>query len=294
VIVELERTPEPTLFVSGYSITTFSENLEAGAALSRILTSPSRSPEVRALGHIQLASLALAQGRWSEAKTHLKSAEALDPVRTREHRAVFLMSPFLSVDEAELEAERAEISAIDPGAVRASVHPSGWLTANNGLHSHVRAYLLGLLGSRLGDAEAALAYAAEVEAMAPPPESESLQALRWLEDAPMRRWYQMTIVSPFFSHAYERYLKGLLLAELGRPNEAVRWLNSFETISVYDLVYLAPSHLRRAEILERTGDTEQAAIHYERFTALWSDADPEFRPMVEYAQERLAALASEF
>jgi hypothetical protein len=57
------------------------------------------------------------------------------------------------------------------------------------------------------------------------------------------------------------------------------------------LVYLAPSHLRQAEIYDRRGDPRQAVKHYRRFIELWSNADPELQPVVDGARKRVAELS---
>jgi hypothetical protein len=54
-----------------------------------------------------------------------------------------------------------------------------------------------------------------------------------------------------------------------------------------------PSHLRQAQVHERLGEPERAAVQYRRFLELWSDCDPEFRPMVETAQRALERLTGE-
>ncbi|UCF21026.1 MAG: hypothetical protein JSU87_06455 [Gemmatimonadota bacterium] len=52
-----------------------------------------------------------------------------------------------------------------------------------------------------------------------------------------------------------------------------------------------PSQLQRAAVYERLGETDKAVAHYERFVELMRDCDPEFRPLLERAEERLAALS---
>ncbi|HUF26156.1 MAG TPA: hypothetical protein VMM18_04150 [Gemmatimonadaceae bacterium] len=59
---------------------------------------------------------------------------------------------------------------------------------------------------------------------------------------------------------------------------------------MHDLIYLAPSHLRRAAIHERLGETERAAENYRRFIELWRDCDPGMRPALNGARRRLALL----
>ena len=94
--------------------------------------------------------------------------------------------------------------------------------------------------------------------------------------------------SGFVSQSYERYVRAELLHELGRDDEAVRWYSTFEENSPYDLVYLAPSLYRRAQIYDHRGSKALAAAAYGRFLGLWKDADPQFRPMMDNARQRLA------
>jgi hypothetical protein len=58
------------------------------------------------------------------------------------------------------------------------------------------------------------------------------------------------------------------------------------------VVFAAPAQLRRAELYERRGQARQAAAHYARFVELWKHADPEVRPAVVSAEQRLARLRS--
>jgi tetratricopeptide (TPR) repeat protein len=88
----------------------------------------------------------------------------------------------------------------------------------------------------------------------------------------------------------ERFLQGELLAARGQYDDALRWFASFPEPEGYDLIYLAPSHLRRAEIYDELGDRQRAASHYARFFALWADCDPALQPTVTRARHRLAEL----
>ncbi|NIP89871.1 MAG: hypothetical protein GWN84_03390, partial [Gammaproteobacteria bacterium] len=97
----------------------------------------------------------------------------------------------------------------------------------------------------------------------------------------------------FYSQDRERYLRAGLLAATGREEEALVWYNGFSEASPYALAYLAPSHLERARIYERRGEREQAARHYPRFVELWSECDPELRPMAQQAQRALVRLSGE-
>jgi hypothetical protein len=85
----------------------------------------------------------------------------------------------------------------------------------------------------------------------------------------------------------------MLLEASGRAEDAAVWYGSFSASSIFDLVFLAPSYLRRGAIAEGFGRPDEARRHYERAVALWSDCDPELRPFVDTARTRLAALRNE-
>jgi tetratricopeptide (TPR) repeat protein len=97
--------------------------------------------------------------------------------------------------------------------------------------------------------------------------------------------------SPFYSQGLERYLYAGLLQSEGRLEDASRWYGSFSSNSIFDFVYLAPSHIRRGRILERLGRQKEAAEHYRLALNLYDESDPEFRPLVREAQDGLARVA---
>jgi tetratricopeptide (TPR) repeat protein len=92
---------------------------------------------------------------------------------------------------------------------------------------------------------------------------------------------------------HERFLRAEALERLGRHEEAIGWLASFNEHSSGGRVYLAPGFFRRGEILERLGRRREAAATYTRFIRFWQGADPEFQGMVSEARSRLAQLSSE-
>ncbi len=53
------------------------------------------------------------------------------------------------------------------------------------------------------------------------------------------------------------------------------------------------SHLHMGEIQEQLGNSEAAVEQYSRFVDWWSDADPQFQPLVEDVRGRIAQLAGE-
>ncbi|MBW7932657.1 MAG: hypothetical protein H3C62_03400 [Gemmatimonadaceae bacterium] len=54
--------------------------------------------------------------------------------------------------------------------------------------------------------------------------------------------------------------------------------------------YLAASHKRLGELYDAKGNTAKAVEHYQKFTDLWKDADPELQPKVREARARLDEL----
>ena len=119
---------------------------------------------------------------------------------------------------------------------------------------------------------------------------DTAAALELLEAIRLEAWHQLSVASAFYSGGLERFLLARLLEEEGRYDEALRWYGSFEGASVHDRVFEAPAHWRRGRIYEARGDRERAALHYERFTELWSDADPELQVRVDEARMRQAEL----
>ncbi len=166
-------------------------------------------------------------------------------------------------------------------------------------------YLLGLLSARRLDPVAALRYAGELERQPSPIDAahgsvfarllraevarvggQTADALRQIGETPVSATILSTVAWRS-ANPHERYLRAELLAALGREEEALRWYASFPAPSAYDVYYLAPSHLRRAEIHERRGERQRAAEHYRRFVELWGNADPELQPLVREARRRL-------
>ena len=60
-----------------------------------------------------------------------------------------------------------------------------------------------------------------------------------------------------------------------------------------DATQLAPTHKRLGELYEQRGDSARAKDHYTRFVELWRDCDPELRPAVLEAKQRLRLLVGE-
>jgi tetratricopeptide (TPR) repeat protein len=187
----------------------------------------------------------------------------------------------------ELRTTRAALERLQPDDK--TRYP--WLAVYSGLHDELREYLLGLLSLRLDDASAAARHA-DALAMRNNAEARTFahnlragiaaanggneQVLASYATGRFRV-AEGLLESEFGSQALERWQQAELLFNSGRYDEALDWYNSLPEISIAGLVYLAPVHLRRAQIAERRGNVAEAQLHYSRFRELWRDADPEVR-----------------
>jgi tetratricopeptide (TPR) repeat protein len=304
VTAELQRARAVTVAIAFSDVALYAGNPAGTEALARDFIEVTRSAEMRALCHILLAHLALGRGRWREAQRELDAAEALDAPWAVETRALFAALPWLPPSAAGREAVAAGLERWNADAVPPSMFTV--FAMHNGLHPLFRRYLVGLLRAELGDGAAAREQAMALRALPAPGSAAALRdrlarsveagvarldgrpddALALLAGGGGGLWFQLTVASPFFAQAFERYARAELLRELGRDTEALGWYASIAERSPYELVYAGPALLRRAEILERQGDLASARAARERFVALWAECDEELRGMGEEARGR--------
>jgi hypothetical protein len=142
---------------------------------------------------------------------------------------------------------------------------------HNELHPAIRAWLLGRLDLRLGDAPAASGRADELTRMAGAGESlvRSLETelragiaqaegrvgdgIALLEASPPRLWFQLTVASPFFTLASRRWLHAELLRTAGRLDEAAGWYGAIAERSPYELIYARAAAARVEEMAADRG-----------------------------------------
>ena len=77
---------------------------------------------------------------------------------------------------------------------------------------------------------------------------------------------------------------------MGRSQDASLWYDSFSSNSIFDLIYLAPSHLERGRIAEKSGQPKVALNHYQQAVALWLTCDPDLQALPDEARARIRAL----
>jgi tetratricopeptide (TPR) repeat protein len=317
VLAALRTAPDITLLLavangSLYGATTASRAAAAGGAddwerLVRLMTEPSRSPQIRGQGYLWLGCVRLATGRWKEARQELDRARGLAaPALEIYYRSILRLLPFVPTTDDEIEALLAEARALPSQPGEGDVDPT---VDHQGVEPLVRSYLVGLLGSRLGRADLVRSSATELGRMGGTTDARTLGpdlaravegydawregrlglAIVRFEAMEMNVAYPMTFASELYTLAFPRFLRASSLQETGRGEEAINWFATLE-VSPYELVFRGPSHLHRAEIYEQSGDTRRAIEHYRAFVALWEDADPELQPLVQKARVALQRL----
>ena len=265
-----------------------------------------RDPAVRAGLHIMAAEISAARGRWQSARAALARAVSLDSVRALEYSGLLAAHPFHPGRPDEVEALRARLRAWQPGRFRA--RPVFDVMA--GVHPLAAEYVLGLLAAQQGD-EDAIVHARRVAAMRGPSFApdlgedlaqdvrahfalvvpDSSRALADLILSSFPRWYSVTYRDFTYSQGHERFVRAELLRRSGQYDLALALYSSFTHGDLAELPYVAPGHLRAAQIHETLGDTARAVERYRHFLRLWADADPEVQPVVRLARARVVALS---
>jgi tetratricopeptide (TPR) repeat protein len=313
VIADLRTSNEGRVWNTARYVAVGAQKLDGASELIELLTEATRPTEVRAFGYVALAHLDLAQGQLRRAIARLDRAAVLDPITALEHRALWALVPFIPVSPQQINALRDSATHQVVPAFPVTVETSHLANLHDGVHTELLAYLAAGLSLRANDTAAARTYLRELErprrsAAASMVASDAVgsiraqlaergerlhEAVRTLEEV-LRLEARVGLIggSPFYSQGLERYQYAGLLEREGRLDEALRWYNSFTSNSIFDFIYLAPSHIRSGRLLERLGRREEAARHYQQALRLYHASDPEFGPLVREAQDGLARLAA--
>ncbi len=305
---EMHRLPETLVPQAIFGPAIWTDTFDQVRTLFEVETSPARSGELRALGHVHLAYLHAMRGRWAGAQGELAKAEALDRARGLANRAWLTLLPFAPATGTDLEQLRDDLAEWDAEGAPRSAMPSAHFAIHNDLHADIRLYLLGLVQARLGETAAAAALARQLERPAGDDAgphragfAQSIRAalaqasgdrdgaLRAIEQIRIGN-YEPALFSPLLSWASERFRRAALQEALGHGEDATRTYASFEGFNFFDRALAGPAHLRLGRIAEAAGRAGEARAHYERFLFLWSGADPEFRPLLDEAESALARL----
>lgn len=306
----LRAADDNTLGEVAWSLGAFRDSPRFAAAIVPYFTDPTRHEEVRGLGHVMDGYLLAAQGRLRDAHRAFDRAQEIGYEPVIEHRALLTVLPFRSPDDSEVAKMLEDVRSWNASSVPDSRLQGMWYSVHDGLHEAIRYYLVGTLEAMTGGFVEALEAASRLEELSVPPATGSIAtdfalavraevarrqgdrsaAEAILNRAERRMWYQYSTNSSLAAQSRERFIRGLILEEQGRLEEAIRTLSFFSGYSLFDWIYIAPSHLRRAMMYERLGERRKAVEHYTRFVTLWADCDDELRPAVEEARTRLHEL----
>ncbi len=216
-----------------------------------------QSPELRAYGELLFAEGSLAQGSWARAETRWATALTLDRGWTLVHRGLRASNESLGASDDLVADAIAQLTAWEPD--QGERHVAAPLAIHDDLVLHLRSYVLGLLAVRAGNAAAAAEWAeslaeldvipgwsAAIEQMQRTLEAsrraqagDHAAALRILEEGRHGTWFQHAIASPVYSATEARLLRGRLLLETGRRDEAAGWLQGIGEASPWELALKA-------------------------------------------------------
>ncbi len=116
------------------------------------------------------------------------------------------------------------------------------------------------------------------------------EALAELDLVSNQRGVVKVRASNLYRMVQQHFLQAEVLNEMGRYEEAIQL---YTAVADASLPLVPASHLRIGEIHEQRGDVDQAVERYSAFVDLWSEADPEYRPLVEDVRNRIARLVGE-
>jgi tetratricopeptide (TPR) repeat protein len=286
-------------------------DLDGARIVAETLTEAFRSAPARALGHNYIAHLEMARGRPAAALARLAEAARGDAAAGLLYRARMAAHPVLVAARPILEEALRDLEAWSCDEAPAADERPLWMEPHRGLHAPLRLYLMGLLAARLGRAPEAARRAAalascrapagtgalvsemalSVEAAAAEARGDRGEALDLLRRIKGETCFYMSLWSPFFSQAQERFRLAELLAAEGREEEAIPWYRSFGHQSLFDMVHTGPSLLRLAGIHRRLGESHAAAAHCTRLLRLWEGSEPSFGEQVAAARRMLQELS---
>jgi DNA-binding SARP family transcriptional activator/TolB-like protein len=281
----------------------FAGNLRAADHMVRYVIDRQQSAVARTDARAFHAYLSIAQGKVRQALAQLDTLAAYDAETALQLRIWFALSPVLPPPASVLtdlrnRAERIERNLPDV-ARKAGSRPHTWT------------YALGLLSAALDEEEKAIEYANALERLPDPAGTEGAsrgfaqsvrahaavkrdhptRALQAMNNGQMYIWYGAPIRRTGLDQARENYLRAELLERAGHGRDALRWYSTLGGMSTHDVLFLALSHLRRAEIYQRLREPANAAQHYARFVSLWEHADSELQPVVSAARARYQHLS---
>ncbi|MEO5510802.1 MAG: BTAD domain-containing putative transcriptional regulator, partial [Longimicrobiales bacterium] len=281
---KLAGAEELQIGVAAGRVAAHTHNLNGAFTIARELTRAGRTDDWRAGGHLISAEILMARGRQLEAEREIAAAAPLEQDWTIELESLILLHPLSIATADDLRRQQAKLLTWNPGSHTPSM--AFFFGAHAAEHARLRAYLLGLISTRLQDYKGADEYRRSLEQLSGTTESQQFgvalsqslaghialakgdttQALERLTGATVEAPPEFLALSPFYSRAHDRFVIGDINAALGRTKEAQRWYESL--LEGYDFMYAAAAHDRLAMLAARTGDAEGARIHAAKFAEL--------------------------
>ena len=281
VTAELQQARAITVAIAFADVALYSGDLAGADELARGFLQVARAPELRALCHILLAHLALAAGGVERMRAELALAESLDRhLGARDAGAVRRAAlPARVRGRAARRARRARALGPGPGGAEhvrdlrdaqraASRHPG--LPARPARAPPGRSAIGRRAAARRWPSSRPAARWCGTSRSSSTPRwrtrrGRDAEALARLERARPELWFQLTVASPLFSLASQRFLRAQLLEAVGRHAEAAGWYRAMAERSPYELIYAGAARegaaraekAARAERTERTERTER-------------------------------------
>ncbi|HUG27132.1 MAG TPA: hypothetical protein VMK53_02455, partial [Gemmatimonadales bacterium] len=308
LLAEGQTLESRQLQIAARYLASYLGNFTMADSLARLDLAWRTRPANRAGAQLLRGGLAAASGRWSAAREAFRTAETMEesgPVLV--HRAMAATVPLQPVSPEDLRAIQAELERWEV------LPPPAAANLALALQPHLRLYLLGLVASRLGEADAAERAAAGIARLPTPPAAAGIpgqlaatiradvawmqrrpsDVLAALEQAEQRIPLELVAVSRAahireFGMEHARYLRAIALIALGREVEGLSWLRFGLRGAPQEYLYHAPMLLGLGEVFERLGRPDSASTYYQWVIAAWDHADPGAAPVLEDLRSRLA------
>jgi hypothetical protein len=215
-----------------------SPDLRDRAAARTFARALAATQDAEAEGLRALATLDVADGRWTDGASRFRAAEALDPARGIDDRAFFALAPTVTLAADSLRALRDELAQR-----RATAVPS-MSGLSDREHRDLRDYLVGMLGVRLRDSSGVTAALrslrsapAERSRLAAPLHAsltahwklmagDVVGAVASFEQASLDIPARLRAQHPVLGQHLDRLARAECLRGLGRPVEAQGWYRS--------------------------------------------------------------------
>lgn len=270
-------------------------------ALERLiaLLPPTSDETRRTLREILLVYTAAMEGRPGLARERVSRLGRDHPARAAELSAMLTMLPTAAADPAAIQEALAGIRGVAPPSIPMGSRVK--YASFEGIFPPRRIFLDAALSSRLPDPPDSARYRSELNASNDLFKADYLRLVdgfHWAWHREPERVLNAIregalppdrVLSDVLDYAtaMERWLRVEALRQLGREDDALRWLRTFPGHTGYDAAWLPAAWVVEGEILEKRGLIREARERFRHALALWRDAEPEMDPWVGRARAGL-------